>query len=117
MGDDTQKFPWWRNDASVIAALVALAAIALSLTFLYTHSFQKREQMLAQRWFERGQQSLNQGNPQTAIVAFRTAMLYQPDGPNYQVRLAQALAANGNADQAIAYFLNLWEGQPGNGLY
>ena len=47
--------------------------------------------------------------------SLRTAMLYQPDGRDYRLRLAQALAANGDSDQAIAYFSNLWESQPSCG--
>lgn len=117
MSNDTQNFPWWRNDASVIAALVALAVVAFTVTLFFTHSFQSRQQMLAQRWFLRGENNLKNNDPRSAIVDLRTAMLYEPDGPTYRLRLAQALAANGDINQAIAYFLNLWEEQPGQGLY
>jgi len=43
------------------------------------------------------------------------ALLFSPDNPEYRLRLAQALAADNDIPQAIAYFLNLWEQQPGNG--
>lgn len=115
--NDTDIFPWWRKDASIVIALAALAAISFLITFVFTRSYHRREQALAQRWFQRGELNLRQGKPQEAIVDLRTAMLYEPDGPQFRLRLAQALAASNQTPQAIAYFLNLWEGQPGNGLY
>jgi tetratricopeptide (TPR) repeat protein len=115
--NDTDTFPWWRKDASILAALLAMAAISFLITFIFTRSYQRREQALAERWFQRGEASLRRGKPQEAIIDLRTAMLYEPDGPQFRLRLAQALAANNDTPQAIAYFLNLWEGQPGKGLY
>ena len=115
--NDTDTFPWWRKDASIVAALVALAAVSFVITFFFTRSYQKRQLALAERWFQRGDISLKHGKPGDAITDFRTSMLYQPDGTQVRLRLAQALAANNDTSQAIAYFLNLWEGQPGHGLY
>ncbi len=115
--NDTDTFPWWRKDASIVAALVTVATISFVVTLIFTRSYQRREQALAERWFQRGEASLRQGKPQEAIIDLRTAMLYEPDGPQFRLRLAQALAANNDTPQAIAYFLNLWEGQPGQGLY
>jgi tetratricopeptide (TPR) repeat protein len=115
--NDTDTFPWWRKDASIVAALVAMAAISFVVTLIFTRSYQRREQALAERWFQRGEAHLTQGRPREAIIDLRTAMLYEPDGPQFRLRLAQALAANNDTPQAIAYFQNLWEGQPGKGLY
>src|SRR5690242_14106777 len=101
--NDTDIFPWWRKDASILAALLALAAVSFVITFFFTRSYQKRQQALAERWFQRGETSLKQGKPQEAIIDLRTAMLYQPDGPQFRLRLAQALAAHNETPQAIAY--------------
>lgn len=111
------SYPWWRKDASVIAALVAGVAIAFTLTFFYTRSFQRRQDSLSRYWSRTGQADLNSGNPKKAINDLRNALLYSPDNPSFRLRLAQALAADGQTSQSIAYFLNLWEEQPGNGLY
>jgi tetratricopeptide (TPR) repeat protein len=113
---DSDSFPWWRKDATIIAVLVALAVGAFTVSLFFTRSFRRKQQVLADRWFHRGETSLQQGRPRDAIASLRTAMLYDPDGHEYRLRLAQALAANGDTDQSIAYFLSLWESQPGNGL-
>jgi tetratricopeptide (TPR) repeat protein len=44
-------------------------------------------------------------------------LVYSHNDSAYRLRLAQALAADGQRSQAIAYFLNLLEEQPGNGFY
>jgi len=110
-------FPWWRRDASVLAAMIALAAVAFSLAYFYTRSYQRHEDALARKWFQTGESDLTAGSPKQAVDDLRTALLYKPESPDYRLRLAQALSAAGQTNQAIAYFLNLWEGQPGNGLY
>ena len=116
--DYTQRFPWWRRDASLIAVLVAMAAVAFTGTYFFTKSYQRRQDSLAREWFRRGETSLTNGHPKEAVEELRTALRYS-DTPKYRLKLAQALATDGNdqTDQAIAYFLNLWEEQPGNGLY
>ncbi|HWR13342.1 MAG TPA: tetratricopeptide repeat protein [Terriglobales bacterium] len=115
--DSASPFPWWRKDASIIAALIAVAAISFVLVFIYARTYQRREDSLSRSWYHRGNQALLSGNPKTAINDFRNALRYSPDNANFRLRLAQALAADDQSRQAIAYLLNLWESQPGNGLY
>jgi predicted Zn-dependent protease len=109
--------PWWRNDAVIFAALVAVAAVAFAATYAVTASYSRREDALARRWFRQGQADLAAGRSKAAVADFRTALLYSRDNPQYRLQLAQALAADNDIPQAIAYFLNLWEGQPGSGLF
>ena len=109
--------PWWRNDAVIFAVLVAIAAIAFGATYAVSASYVRREDSLARHWYQLGDSDLTAGNPKSAVSDFRTALLYSRDNPRYRLRLAQALAADNDVPQAIAYFLNLWEGQPGSGLY
>lgn len=109
--------PWWRNDAVIFAALVAIAAVAFAATYAITASYGRREDALARRWFRQGQTDLDAGRSNQAVADFRTALSYSRDNPQYRLRLAQALAADNDIPQAIAYFLNLWEGQPGSGLF
>jgi len=107
--------PWWRNDAVIFAALVLVAAAGFGATYAITKAYDRRQDSLARRWFQLGEADLSSGKPQAAISDFRTALIYSRDNPQYRLRLAQALAANNNIPQAIAYFLNLWEEQPGSG--
>ncbi len=109
--------PWWRNDAVIFAALVLIAAIAFGTTYAITKSYARREDSLARHWYQAGENDLQANKPKQAVADFRTALLYSRDNPQFRLRLAQALAADNDVPQAIAYFLNLWEGQPGSGLY
>ncbi len=115
--DTTAPFPWWRKDASVFAALIALGVVAFSLTYVISKTYARRQDSLARHWLRQGTDDLQAGQSARAVIDLRTALLYSHDNPNYRLRLAQALAANHQTSQAIAYFLNLWEEQPGNGLY
>jgi tetratricopeptide (TPR) repeat protein len=114
---DPSSSPWWKKDASVFAALLAIAILGFAATYVYSHAFQRRQDSLSRRWYQRGEADLSSGRARQAIVDLRTALRFAPDNPRYRLRLAQALAASNQNDQAIPYFLNLWEGQPGNALY
>ena len=109
--------PWWRKDAVIFAALVAVAAIGFGATYGITAAYTRREDSLARHWYQLGESDLNNGKARLAVSDFRTALLYSRDNPRFRLRLAQALAADNDIPQAIAYFLNLWEEQPGNGLF
>lgn len=115
--NDSPPTPWWRNDAVIFAALVLIAAIAFSATYIVTSTYKRREDSLARHWYAVGDASLASGRAKEAVADFRTALLYSRDNPEFRLRLAEALAADNDTQQAIAYFLNLWEEQPGNGLY
>jgi tetratricopeptide (TPR) repeat protein len=117
MSNGTTNYPWWRNDASVFAALLAFAAIAFTSTYFITKAYGRRQDSLARHWLQQGSRNLVKGQAKLAVADFRTALRYSHDNPAYRLRLAQALAADGETSQAIAYFLNLLEEQPGNGLY
>ncbi len=101
----------------IFAVLVALAAVAFTATFFITKAYGRRQDSLARQWLQRGETALKANRPADAVVAFRTALKYSHDSTAYRLRLAQALAADNQDSQAIAYFLGLWEEQPGNGLY
>ena len=117
MSDGTTYYPWWRKDASVFAALLAFAAIAFTATYFITKSYGRKQDSLARHWLAQGNLNLQNNRAKLAVADFRTALQYSHDNPAYRLRLAQALAADGETSQAIAYFLNLLEEQPGNGLY
>jgi tetratricopeptide (TPR) repeat protein len=114
---DSASTPWWRRDGAVLTVLLLMAAVGFAVTFSITNSYKHREDALARRWFQAGQNDLASGKPKNAITEFRTALLYSRDNPTYRLRLAEALAASNQYEQSVAYFLNLWEEQPGNGLF
>ncbi len=115
--EGTNLSPWWRKDATVFAALLAIAAVAFTATYFISKSYGRKQESLARHWLQEGDSSLQAGAPQKAVGEYRTALLYSHDDTTYRLRLAQALAASGETAQAIAYFQSLLEEQPGNGLY
>jgi len=95
---------------------LTLVALALGgVTTLLFRSFEAHREELSIRWAESGQQALAQGNSADAVRALRTSLEFRPDVRANQLALARALAANGHADEAENYFLNLWQAQPGDG--
>ena len=115
--DGKNSSPWWRKDASIFAALIALGAVAFTATYFISKAYGRKQDSLARHLLQQGDTDLHSGNSARAVAEYRTALLYSHDDPGYRLRLAQALAANGETAQAIAYFLNLLDEQPGNGLY
>ena len=113
--DSIPSLPWWRNDAMIFAALVALAVVAFTTTYFISKAYARREDSLAREWYRRGESDLASSQPKSAIADFRTALRYSRDNPQYRLRLAEALAADNDTQQAVAYFQNLWEAQPGSG--
>ena len=80
-----------------------------------TQGYKAEQRRLATEWFERGSAALEGGEPEEAIVAFRTALTFSREDRLFRLRLAQALAADGRTTEARAYLLTLLEAQPGNG--
>jgi tetratricopeptide (TPR) repeat protein len=95
---------------------LTLIAILLGgvTTFLF-RSFEGHREALAERWSTRGRDALQQEHPADAVRAFRTSLTYRPDDRENQLALAQALAASGHTAEAENYFVNLWQGAPGDG--
>ena len=77
--------------------------------------YNRQQQFLGDRWFNRGVADLQAGRSEQAVNALRSALLYSRDNYQYQLKLAQALAALHRTDEAYAYLQNLWEREPDNG--
>lgn len=102
---------------SFVFLILALVTVALFVVTLFLfRSFSSHRVELAQRWYSRGQRDLAGHNPNQAVLDLRTALAYAPAEHNYQMLLAEALSQAGNTDEAFAYFSNLWETQPGDGM-
>ncbi len=115
--DDVSSSPWWRKDATVFAALIAIAAVAFTSTYFISKAYGRKQESLSRHWMQSGESDLKAGRTAQAVGDLRTSLLYSNDDAQHRLRLAQALAADNQTNQAIAYFLNLWEEHPGSGLY
>jgi tetratricopeptide (TPR) repeat protein len=95
---------------------LTLITIAIAvLTYFFFHSFTEHRSVLEKRWYERGQVAMRQGHPTEAVEDFRSALSFQSANPDYQMALAEALAASGRTEEAAAYFSTLHEAEPGDG--
>ena len=92
-------------------ALIPAFAVATAVT----QGYRAEQRRIGAEWFERGTVALEQGRPDEAIGAFRTALTLSREDRLFRLRLAQALAADGRTVEARAYLLTLHEAQPGNG--
>ncbi len=104
------------RDSLTFFVLTLATIVLFVLTLLLFRSFTTHRADLAVRWAARGKAALQQGHPDQAVPALRTALVYAPDERSYQMMLAQALGDSGHAEEATNYFLNLWEAQPGDGV-
>jgi tetratricopeptide (TPR) repeat protein len=94
----------------LLAVVFFLAVTALS------HIYQAQQESLGNRWFLRGAADLKQGHFESAVTEFRSALLYSRDSYAYQLDLAEALIGLKRTAEAQAYFINLWDREPENGL-
>ncbi len=101
-----------------------LLIILLFLLFMFVVTgftvriYRDVEKGYAEEWYARGEEDLRGGRAPAALADFRTALSYSHDNEQYQLRLAQALMAPGNAQasgtEARTYLLNLLDREPGN---
>lgn len=97
-----------------LLSLLALGVGLFAVTYLITRTFRAERAQFAQQWLERGNAAMAAAQPAVAVTDFRTALVYAQDNEDYQFKLAKALADSGKADEAEAYFKNLWESEPGS---
>ena len=117
-----KKLNPWRGvrrwAASELARLVWVAALAVAAvigtTFL-NRAFERMQSATARIWYGRGVAALKAGQADEAVRDLQAALAHERDNRQYIQSLAEALAAAGKTGQAKAYFLNLWQGEPGNG--
>ncbi len=104
----------WTREALLLTSLLALG-IMFGVTQAAVSFYRGKQTDLANMWFQRGDAALKSNRPKEAIEDLRNALSYAPDDPTYQLRLAQALAADNRIDAAEAYLFDLWNSQPGSG--
>ncbi len=96
-----------------------LTTIPLALLFVLTAAlagaYHAREEALTQEWFRKGNADLAAGRSREAYEDFRNSLSYDPENRLVQLRLAEALLADGQFSAARSYLLTLWERTPGSG--
>jgi tetratricopeptide (TPR) repeat protein len=108
--------PYLRREPVTLALLTGLAILAFSAVAGLSRLYHRQQDSLADRWSTRGTEDLKAGRYGSAVVDFRTALLYARDEYTYQLNLAEALVGEHRADEAYAYLVNLWQREPENGL-
>lgn len=103
------------QDSLALLSLVLITICIAVVTYFFFTSFQEHRRVLEKRWFARGEAALSAGRPADAVEDFRSALSFSPANTEYQMALAQALAAAGRTDEAFAYYSTLHEAEPGDG--
>ena len=104
------------HDSFAFLILLAVTTVLFAVTLFLFKSFSAHRTEIAHQAGEDGRIALSQGRAHDAIGELRTALAYAPNERNYELLLAQALGQDGRLEEAINYFLNLWESQPGDGF-
>ncbi len=97
----------------VLTLVFIVAGFALTQYFVNLHRVTQQD--LARRWFIRGEQAMQAHLPQVAADDYRTALNYDRENRQYQLRLAQALLAANRLAEARAHLVSLWEEEPADG--
>ncbi len=104
------------RDSLVFLTLCCATVVLFGITLFLFRSFERHRATLGREWSARGREALRRGQPSEAVIALRVALSYEPNERGDQFTLAQALAASGHSDEAMNYFLTLWEQRPGEGI-
>lgn len=113
---EDRNLRWYATREPVILVLLSLlVVVCFAAVSGISKAYHAQQESLGERWFSRGVADLQAGRPQEAVAALQSALLYSRDNFSYQLSLAQALAALNQTDEALAYFLNLWEREPDSG--
>lgn len=102
-----------RHTVLLLCALLLIALFAA--TGFLSRAFHQKQAALAESWFEKGNAYLAVGHARDARDAYRNALIFEPQNTNFQLHLAQALAAFGQADESRGYLVNLFTQAPGDG--
>lgn len=99
-----------------LAVLTAIAVIFFVAVTGLSRLYRTQQESLGNRWYTRGTADLSTGNFNQAMLEFRTALRYSRDNYDYQLNLAESLLGLKRTQEAYAYFINLWERKPEDGV-
>lgn len=87
-----------------------------TITGVVVRLFHTKQASIAADWEKAGNVNLQTGHPAAAIENFRNSLLYSPDNSKLQLELAEALAAQGQLEEAESYLFNLRAADPENSM-
>jgi tetratricopeptide (TPR) repeat protein len=99
----------------LVGILVLITVLFSALTHSYSQAYDRRRTALGVEWFIRGNQELKSSHPAAAVQDFRTALFYDRRNSGFEMYLADALMQAGQTEQALNYYLSLWQTNPANG--
>jgi tetratricopeptide (TPR) repeat protein len=99
----------------VLLLSLGLLGLLFVVTAALARTYHAREEGLVQEWLQKGDADLARGKPGEAFQDFRNALSYGPENTDVQLRLAEALLADGRFTEAHSYLVNLWDEAPGSG--
>jgi len=100
---------WAGTILLVIAALLIVTCQAL------TSSWQQKRASMVRSWSQRGDADLAAAKPGDAVADYRNGLAYAHDDQTLLLRLAEALVAAAQPDEAESYLRSLHESSPGSG--
>jgi len=93
--------------------VIVLLIVLFAITGIAVKYYRRGEKAFAEEWYSRGEDDLQAKRVVAALADFRTALSYSHNNPQYELRLAQALARMEDSAEARAeartYVLNLLE--------
>jgi Tfp pilus assembly protein PilF len=104
------------SDSLSLTVLFVITGLLALITNTFYQSYARHQAELAHRWLARGTSALQNGQPEAAIDALRSALAYSPGQESIEIDLAEALASAGHTQEAAAYFSTLEESEPGSGI-
>jgi tetratricopeptide (TPR) repeat protein len=107
---------YFRQPPVMLALLAGLAVCFFVAVSGLSRAYQAQREALGQRWFSRGLADLKAQRFDSAVMEFRSALLYSRDDYAYQLNLAEALIGLKRTSEASFYLVNLWDRQPEDGL-
>ena len=97
---------------TVLFGSVLIIVVLFFITGAVARGYHVKLHALAGQWFNAGENALSAGNAEAALSDFRNALVYEPEDPRIQFRLAQALIANERYEEAHSYLLGLLAHSP-----
>lgn len=99
----------------VLLFSLLLLALLFAITAALARTYHARQEGLVSEWFQKGNADLADGKPTQAFEDFRNSLSYGLENTDVQLRLAEALLADGQFTEARSYLVNLWDRAPGSG--
>lgn len=97
---------------TVLTASALIVLILFVITGAVARSYHEKLHALAGQWFAAAEKDLEAGNAQRALSDLRNALVYEPEDPRIQFRLAQALVADNRDEEARSYLEGLLARSP-----